>query len=129
MRSSSSSIRPGRPHGRSGATTGSGPRVFARVVLGPSRVKMLVIWRANFSGSKEQLAKVTEKLKELGAKHGERVEGPFYAQDADLLWLSWTKSGNIGESGREFLPWVQEAKIPIEPVRWEVALTEKEFWG
>jgi hypothetical protein len=91
--------------------------------------KMLVIWRANFSGSKEQLAKVTEKLKELGTKHGEKVDGPYYAQDADLLWLFWTKSGNIGESGREFLPWIQKTQIPLEPLRWEVAMTEKEFWG
>ena len=62
-------------------------------------------------------------------KHGEKVDGPYYAQDADLLYLMWTKSGNIGESGREFLPWVTQSKIPLEPVNWQVALTEKEFWG
>ena len=90
---------------------------------------MLVIWRANFSGTRQELAKVAEKLKELSAKHGEKVDGPYYGQDTDLLWLSWTKSGNLGETGREFLPWVQQNKIPIEPVRWEIAVTEKEFWG
>lgn len=75
---------------------------------------MLVLWKANFSGSREQL---------------EKVDGPYYAQDADLLYLTWTKSGNIGISGREFLPWVMKNKIPLEPVSWQVALTEKEFWG
>ena len=86
---------------------------------------MLVLWKANFSGTKEQLAKVTAKLQELAKKHGEKVDGPYYAQDADLLYLMWTKSGNIGESGREFLPWVTENKIPIEPMSWAVAMTEK----
>lgn len=90
---------------------------------------MLVLWKANFSGSKEQLEKVTAKLKELAKEHGEKVDGPYYAQDADLLYLTWTKSGNIGISGREFLPWVMKNKIPLEPVSWQVALTEKEFWG
>jgi hypothetical protein len=90
---------------------------------------MLVIWRANFSGTREELAKVDEKLKEIAKKRGERVEGPFYGQDTDVMWLSWIKSGNIGESGREFLPWVMKNKVPIEPVRWEVALTDQEFWG
>ena len=90
---------------------------------------MLVLWKANFSGSKEQLEKVTAKLKELAKEHGEKVDGPYYAQDADLLYLTWTKSGNIGISGREFLPWVMKNKIPLEPVSGQVALTEKEFWG
>jgi len=90
---------------------------------------MLVIWKANFSGTKEQLEKAKRKLQEIGKKAGERVEGPFYAQDADLMWLFWTRDGNIGVSGREFLPWVAENGIPIEPVSWEIGITEKEFWG
>lgn len=90
---------------------------------------MLVIWRANVSGSREQLAKVNEKPKELATKYGEKIDGPYYAQDTDLLRLMWTKTGNLGESGREFLPWVRTNDLPIEPVRWEVATTEKEVWG
>lgn len=90
---------------------------------------MLVLWKANFSGTREQLAQVTAKLQEVTKAHGERVEGPFYAQDADLLYLMWTKSGNIGVSGRDFLPWIAEHKIPIEPVSWEIGLTDEEFWG
>lgn len=90
---------------------------------------MLVIWRANFSGSREQLAEASKKLVELGSKHGEKIDGPYYAQDTDLLWLFWTKSGNLGESGREFLPWLHARGIPLEPVRWEIASSETEFWG
>ncbi len=89
---------------------------------------MLVIWRANFSGSREQLAKVTAKMKELATQHDEEIDGPYYAQDTDVLYLMWTKSGNLGLSGREFLPWAAENHIPIEPVRWEIATSEAEFW-
>ncbi len=90
---------------------------------------MLVIWKANFGGTREQLAKANEKLRELAAKHGEKVDGPYYAQDADLLWLFWTRSGNLGETGREFLPWLAKSGVALEPVRWEIAISEKEFWG
>lgn len=90
---------------------------------------MLILWKANFNGSREQLAKVTAKMKELADKRGERVDGPYYAQDADLLYLMWTKSANVGETGREFLPWAAKNEIPIEPVSWSVALSDKEFWG
>jgi hypothetical protein len=88
-----------------------------------------VIWRANFSGTREQLSKVAEKLQSLATKNGETIDGPYYGQDTDLVWLMWTTSANLGLSGREFLPWVQQEGIPIEPVRWEVAPSEKEFWG
>ncbi len=90
---------------------------------------MLVIWKANFSGTQEQLDKVKRKLDEIAKKAGDRVDGPYYAQDADLLWLMWTKAGNVGMGGREFLPWVAQNKIPLEPVSWELGVTEKEFWG
>lgn len=90
---------------------------------------MLVIWKANFSGTREQLAQVKAKLEEIGKKSGERIDGPYYAQDADLLWLFWTHAGNIGLGGRDFLPWVEENEIPIEPVSFEIGVTEEEFWG
>ncbi len=78
---------------------------------------MLIIWKANFSGNREELAHVSEKLREMGTKHGEEVDGPYYGQDADLFWLFWTRSGNLGESGREFLPWPAKSGTALEPVR------------
>lgn len=90
---------------------------------------MLVIWKANFGGTAEQLEKTKDKLKEIAAKEGGKVDGPYYAQDADLLWLLWTKSRELNLGGREFLPWVTKNKIPIEPVSWELGLTPEEFWA
>lgn len=90
---------------------------------------MLVIWKANFAGSQEELDRVKDKFQEMAQKEGMKVDGPYYGQDADLLWLFWTEASNIGLGGREFLPWVEEHNIPIEPVSWEIGVTEKEFWG
>ena len=90
---------------------------------------MLIIWKANFSGTQEQLDKVKRKLEEVSKKEGTKVDGPYYAQDSDLMWLFWTKSRDLNMGGRDFLPWVAANKIPIEPVGWNVALTEKEFWS
>ncbi len=90
---------------------------------------MLVIWKANFGGTRGQLERVKAKLEEISKKSGDRVDGPYYAQDADLMWLFWTQPGNIGLGGRDFLPWVEENKIPMEPVSWEIGVTEEEFWG
>lgn len=90
---------------------------------------MLVIWKANFAGSREELERVKAKLVEIAEKNGEQVDGPYYGQDADLMWLFWTEPKNIGLGGRDFLPWVAENDIPIEPVTWELGVTEEEFWG
>ena len=90
---------------------------------------MLIIWKANFEGTAEQLEQVKNKLEEISKKNDTKVDGPYYAQDADLMWLFWQPAGDMGMGGREFLPWVQENKIPIEPVSWEIGVTEKEFWG
>ena len=90
---------------------------------------MLVIWKANFNGTQEQLQSVKQRLEEIADKTGEKIDGPYYGQSSDLVWLFWTKAGNIGLGGRDFLPWVEENKIPIEPVSWELGVTEEEFWG
>ena len=90
---------------------------------------MLVFWRANFGEAREEPAKGRESVRELAAQHGGRADGPCCVQDTDPLWLFPTRSGNVGETGREFLPELQENGIPLEPVRWEIASSEKESWG
>ena len=68
-------------------------------------------------------------MDEIAKRDGTKVDGPYYAQDADLMWLLWTKSKELSLGGKDFLPWIAANKIPIEPASWEVGLTEKEFWG
>ena len=89
----------------------------------------MIIWKANFSGTLEQLDEVKKKLEEIAEKNGTKVDGPYYAQDTDLMWLFWVPAGDMGLGGRDFLPWVQENNVPIEAVSWEIGVTHEEFWG
>ncbi len=91
---------------------------------------MIVIWKADFDGTDKELERVNKKFEELSKKHGYKIDGPYYPQDASLLYIMHTKVyENLNKSGREFLRWSMKEKIPITPLRYEVAVTPKEFWG
>ena len=91
---------------------------------------MIVIWKADFEGTDKDLERVNKKFDELSKKHGYKYDGPYYPQDAALLFVMNTKKfQDLNKSGREFLRWVAREKIPITPLSYEVAVTPKEFWG
>ncbi len=91
---------------------------------------MIVIWKADFEGSEKDLEKVNKKFDELAKKIGYKYEGPYYPQDASLLYiLHGKKYEDLNRSGREFLRWIEKEKIKLTPLRYEVAVTPKEFWG
>lgn len=63
-------------------------------------------------------------------KFGGSVEGPYYPQSNDLLYIFHVDSYEwLNKAGRVFLKRVQEEGINITPMRYEVAVTPKEFWG
>jgi len=46
------------------------------------------------------------------------------------MYLIWAKQyEDVNRSGRKFLAAVQKEKLPITPLRYEVAVTPAEFWG
>lgn len=91
---------------------------------------VLIIWKAEFDGDDKQLARVNELLEETASAVGAKVDGPYYPQDASLLYLMWTKRyEDMNRSGRAFLQKATKEKLPITPLRYEVAVTPKEFWG
>jgi hypothetical protein len=91
---------------------------------------MLVMWKADFDGDDKQLARVSELLEQTTKEVGGRVDGPYYPQDASLLFLLWTKQfEDMNRSGQKFLAQVAKEKLPLTPLRYEVAVTAKEFWG
>ncbi|HLB67625.1 MAG TPA: hypothetical protein VJN63_03995 [Thermoplasmata archaeon] len=91
---------------------------------------MLIIWKAEFNGDDKQLARVSELMMESAKEVGGRADGPYFPQDADLLYLLWTKEyEDMNRSGRKFLTQVAKEKLPVTPLRYEVAVTPKEFWG
>jgi len=94
-----------------------------------SGVPMLIMWKADFDGTDKQLEQVNQKMKELSKKVGYKFDGPYYPQDASLLYLIYGTLEQMNESGRQFIPWAAENEIPITPLRFEVAVTPEEFWG
>jgi len=91
---------------------------------------VLIIWKAEFTGDEKQLARVNELLAETTREVGGKIDGPYFPQDADLLYLFWTKAfEDMNRSGRKFLQAVMKEKLPVTPLNYEIAVTSKEFWG
>lgn len=89
-----------------------------------------VIWKADFDGDDKQLARVNELLEQTTKEVGGRIDGPYYPQDASLLFLFWAREyEDLNRSGRKFLAAVQKEMLPVTPLRYEVAVTPREFWG
>lgn len=94
---------------------------------------MLTLWYADFSGTEKELDRVNELLdraaKEAGV--GMKRMGPYLTQGgADYLWVfEMEKFEDMSLTGRRFLRMVQKEKLPLTPMRYEVAVTPREFWG
>ena len=91
--------------------------------------KMITIWRADFDGDDKELAKFDRKFREIAKKHGSQLDGPFLPQDASLLYIAHHAPDKLNAGGPELLTWVQKERIPITPLRYEIAQTPEEFWG
>ena len=84
----------------------------------------------SIEGDDKQLARVNELMEETAKAVGAKVDGPYYPQDASLLYLMWAKEyEDMNRSGRVLLQKVMKEKLPLTPLRYEVAVTLKEFWG
>ncbi len=79
---------------------------------------VLVIWKADFDGDEKQLARVNELMTETARSVGGKVDGPYYPQDASLMYLLWMKEfEDLNRSGRAFLEKVAKDKLPVTPLR------------
>lgn len=90
---------------------------------------MLILWKANFDGDRDELQTVDHKIKDLSKDQGYTIDGPYYPQDASLLYLIHGSIEQMNESGRQLLPWLEEEDIDLTPLEYEVAVTPDEFWG
>jgi len=85
---------------------------------------MLILWYADFDGTDEDLEKVNAIFKEITDKIGGNVEGPYYPQNEDLMYIFTVEKFEwLNQGGRVFMSKVQEEGINITPVRYEVAVT------
>lgn len=91
---------------------------------------VLVIWKVDFDGDEKQLSRLDELIVEAVNEVGAKVDGPYYPQDASLLYLFWFKKyEDLSRSGRTFLRNAMKEKLPATPLRYEVCVSPSEFWG
>jgi hypothetical protein len=93
---------------------------------------MIVIWKADYDGEDIQtdLYKMDEIQSMIIEKIGGKVEGPYFPQDASILYIyHLDKYEKLNEGGRIWFSEVGKAKIPFTPKTYEIAVTPKEFFG
>lgn len=93
---------------------------------------MIVIWKADYDGGDIQndLEKMNEIQSMIIKKIGGKVEGPYFPQDASVLYIyHLDKYEKLNEGGRIWYSEVEKANIPFIPKSYEIAVTPKEFFG
>ncbi len=93
---------------------------------------MIVIWKGNYEGDdlKRDLAKLDRIQTGIQRKIGGKIDGPYFPQDASVLYIfrvdryEW-----LNEAGRLWFAEVSKAKLPFTPLKYEVCVTPKEFFG
>ena len=92
---------------------------------------MLILWYARFSGTDEEMEKVNETIKTVTGEVGGTVDGPYYPQDEDLLYLfKFEKFEKMSECGRNVLLKLEEAGIGgLHSSCYKIAVTKEEYWN
>lgn len=91
---------------------------------------MIITWYADFDGSEQDLEKINRIFGEITKNIGGSVDGPYYPQSEALMYVFKVSNYDwLNQCGRMFLKRVEEGKIKITPVKYEVAVTPEEFWG
>jgi hypothetical protein len=92
----------------------------------------MIIWKADYDG--ENIQADLKKLDEINAKIqkqiGGRVEGPYFPQDASILYLFHVDQYEwLNKSGRMWFEEIKKAGLRFSPKTYEVCVTPKEFFG
>jgi len=93
---------------------------------------MIIIWRADYDGDDldADLKKLDQIHSNIIEKVGGKIDGPYLPQEGALLYIFHVdKYEWLNQAGRLWLAEVEKAKIPITPLRYEVAVTPREFFG
>lgn len=93
---------------------------------------MIILWKADYDG--DDLMADLKKMDAIHAgiqkKVGGRVEGPFFPQDASLLYIFHVDQYEwLNKAGRLWFAEMRKMKLPFTIKSYEVAVTPKEFFG
>jgi len=93
---------------------------------------MIILWKGDYDGEdiEADLKKVDEIHSRIQKKVGGTIEGPYFPQDASLLYIFHVDEYEwLNKGGRLWFNEIAKANIPISPLSYEVAVTPKEFFG
>lgn len=93
---------------------------------------MIIIWKADYNGEdlKADIPKLEEINRHIQEKIGGRIDGPYLPQDASLLYVfHFDRYEQLNETGRMWFSEVTKAKLQFVPLKYEVCVTPKEFFG
>lgn len=91
---------------------------------------MVILWYADFDGDDRELKKLNGIFKEITDKIGGSFDGPYYPQNEALLYIFKVDDFDwLNQAGRIWFKRVEKEGIKCTPIRYEVAVTPREFWG
>jgi len=93
---------------------------------------MIIIWKADYEGDnlQQDLKKIDAILARIQKKIGGKVDGPYFPQDASLLYIFHVDEYEwLNRSGRLWFQEMTKTKLPVAPKSYEVCVTPKEFFG
>lgn len=92
---------------------------------------MIILWKADYDGTDMQsdLTKLEELMAQIKEKIGGTMEGPFFPQDASILYIFHVKEyGWLNKAGRIYFSEVAKQNLAFVPKSYEVAVTPEEFF-
>jgi hypothetical protein len=93
---------------------------------------MIILWKADYEGTdiKADLKKLHELQLQIQAKVGGKVEGPYFPQDASVLYVFHVSEYEwLNKAGRIYFSEVAKENLAFVPKSYEVAVTPEEFFG
>lgn len=92
---------------------------------------MIILWKADYEGTDIQggLKKLHKLQQDIGEKIGGTLEGPYFPQDASVLYIFHVKEYEwLNKAGRIYFSEVAKQNLAFVPKSYEVAVTPEEFF-
>ena len=91
---------------------------------------MKILWKADADIDASSLETIDKLTREAAKAGGVKVDGPYLPQDAALLYVFEAESlAAFNAAGRKWFELAAKAGVEASPLRYEIALSPKEFWG
>jgi len=94
--------------------------------------EMIILWKADYEGTDIQadVRKLHKLQKEIAEKIGGTLDGPYFPQDASILYVFHVKEYEwLNKAGRMYFTEAAKQKLRFVPKSYEIAVTPEEFFG